>query len=176
MDKTGHCARAPIAAAGWRRILFYLLQFTWGLSVNLFGLLAFLCCRKHFRSEPFCNSIVTYLPGDRGGLSLGVFIFLSAHDARRLRTHEYGHTVQCLFLGPLYWIIVMLPSALWYHFFGAYRAKRQLSYDAFYCEHWATAWGIRWSGQSPVTAGWPAQKGTPEKPAETGQVRRPEEP
>lgn len=125
MDEAERCARVPIAAAGWRRILFYLLQFTRGLSVNLPGLLVFLCCRNHFRSEPFCNSIVTYLSGDCGSLSLGVFVFLSTHDVRRLRAHEYGHTVQCLFLGPLYWIVVMLPSALWYHFFGAYRAKRR---------------------------------------------------
>lgn len=148
MDKAAHCTHAPIAAAGRHRILFYLLQFTWGLSVNIMGLLVFLCCRKRFRSEPFCNSIVTYLPGERGGLSLGIFLFLSAHDTRHLRVHEYGHTIQCLFLGPLYWIVVLLPSALWYHFFGAYRAKRRIPYDAFCCERWATAWGVRWSGQA----------------------------
>lgn len=146
MDKAEHDAHAPIAAAGWRRILFYLLQFTWGLSVNIVGLFVFLCCRNHFRSEPFCNSIVTYLPGDRGGLSLGIFIFLSTHDTRRLRAHEYGHTVQCLFLGPLYWIVVMVPSAIWYHLFGGYRKKHGVPYDALYCERWATAWGTQWCG------------------------------
>lgn len=146
MDKAEHHAHAPIAVTGWRRILFYLLQFTWGLPVNMFGLLVFLCCRKRFRSEPFCNSIVTYLPGDRGGLSLGIFIFLDTHDTRYFRVHEYGHTVQCLFLGPLYWIVVMIPSAVWYHFFGGYRTKRGIPYDALYCERWATAWGTKWSG------------------------------
>ena len=146
MDKAKDCARAPPAAAGWRRILFYLLQFTWGLPVNIVGLLVFLCCRKRFRSETFCNSIVTYLPGDRGGLSLGIFIFLNTQDVCRLRIHEYGHTVQCLFLGPLYWIVVMLPSAIWYHFFVGYRKKRGVPYDALYCERWATAWGKQWSG------------------------------
>lgn len=152
MDKAEQCAHAPIAASGWRRMLFFLLQFTWGLSINILGLLVFLCCRKRFRSEPFCNSIVTYLPGDRGGLSLGIFIFLSARDIHCLHAHEYGHTIQCLFLGPLYWIIVMLPSALWYHFFRAYRAKRRIPYDALYCEHWATAWGTQWCGQSASIA------------------------
>lgn len=147
MGETKDRAHAPIAVAGWRRLLFYLLQFTWGLPVNLPGLLAFLCCRRRFCSKPFCNSIVTYLPGNFGGLSLGIFLFLSAQDARRLRVHEYGHTIQCLFLGPLYWAVVMLPSALWYHFFGAYRAKRRIPYDALYCERWATAWGEKWSGE-----------------------------
>lgn len=138
-----------IAAAGWPRALFYLLQFTWGLPVNLAGLILFLCCRSRFRHEMFCNSVVTVLPGNRGGLSLGVFIFLSAQNAdgsRSLCAHEYGHTVQCLFLGPLYWLAVALPSVLWYHFFDGYRKKRRIPYDALYCERWATAWGRKWSG------------------------------
>lgn len=146
MDKAEHRADGPIATTGWRRILFYLLQFTWGLPVNIVGLLVFLCCRKRFHGELFCNSVITCLPGETGGLSLGIFIFLSTHDIRRLRVHEYGHTVQCLFLGPLYWIVVMIPSAIWFHFFAGYRKKRRIPYDAFYCERWATAWGKRWSG------------------------------
>lgn len=79
----------PIAAAGWSRTLFYALQFTWGLPVNLVGLLLFLCC-KGSRHEKFCNSIVTYLPGNFGGLSLGIFIFLGLQNAddRRLCVHE----------------------------------------------------------------------------------------
>lgn len=138
----------PIAAAGWPRIFFYFLQFTWGLPVNLAGLLLFLCCRGS-RHEKFHNSVVTCLPGDFGGLSLGVFIFLGVQNAderRRLCVHEYGHTIQCLFLGPLYWILVVLPSAVWYHLFSGYRKRRQIPYDALYCERWATAWGKKWSG------------------------------
>lgn len=147
MDKAEY--HEAIAAAGLPRILFYLLQFTWGLPVNLAGLLVFLCCRGHSRSETFRNGIVTYLPGDRGGLSLGIFIFLSVSDENErhsLRIHEYGHTIQCLFLGPLYWIAVVLPSAVWFHFFADYRKKHRVPYDAFYCEGWATALGKRWSG------------------------------
>ena len=149
VDKAEYHANRAIAAAGWPRILFYLLQFTWGLSVNLAGLLVFLCCRRYARSAIFCNSVVTCLPGNRGGLSLGIFIFLSisaADERRRLRVHEYGHTVQCLFLGPMYWIAIVLPSAIWFHFFAGYRKKHRTPYDAFYCERWATAWGKRWSG------------------------------
>ena len=150
MDKTEYDTHEAIAAAGWPRIFFYLLQFTWGLLANLAGLFVFLCCRHRcLRSEMFQNSIVTHLPGNHGGLSLGIFIFISIHDAqesRRLCVHEYGHTIQCLFLGPLYWIIVVIPSAVWYHFLAGYRKKCRIPYDALYCERWATAWGKRWSG------------------------------
>jgi len=144
-DKTRRESRKAVAASGWARAVFYIFQFTWGLTVNLIGLLVFLCCR-HSRRERFCNSIVTYLPSARGGLSLGIFLFLGEREDPGLRVHEYGHTVQCLFLGPLYWAAVMLPSAVWYHCFAGYRRSRRIPYDALYCERWATAWGKKWSG------------------------------
>lgn len=152
----------PIAAEGRPRILFYILQFTWGLPVNLVGLLAFLCCR-HFEHEQFCNSIVTYLPGNRGGLSLGVFIFLSTQsteERRLLCIHEYGHTIQCLFLGPLYWPVIAVPSVIWCHFFTGFRKKYQIPYDALYCECLATAWGRKWSARESICK-------TPESPSES---------
>lgn len=149
MDQAGYGVPRGIAADGWPRALFYLIQFTWGLPVNLVGLLVFLCCRTWCPSKRFRNSIVTYFPGNRGGLSLGIFIFLSvpcASEHSRLCAHEYGHTVQCLFLGPLYWIVVAVPSVIWCHLFNGYRNKHHISYDDLYCEHWATAWGKKWSG------------------------------
>ena len=145
-----------IAAAGWPRIFFYLIQFTWGLSVNLAGLAVFLCCLRRFPSARFQNSVVTYLPGNRGGLSLGIFIFVSAHsgdESQSLCVHEYGHTVQCLFLGPLYWVVVAVPSVIWCHCFASYRRTRGVSYEALYCERWATAWGRKWSAVSPSNGG-----------------------
>ena len=146
-----------IAAAGWPKIIFYLLQFTWGSTANLAGLLVFLFCRIRFHSKMFHNAIVTYLPGNREGLSLGIFIFLSVRDTQeinRICAHEYGHTIQCLLLGPLYWVVVAIPSVIWYHFFAGYRKKCGVPYDALFCERWATAWGKKWSG--------PDQKFTPQ--------------
>ena len=55
-------------------------------------------------------------------VSLGPFIFLHgpsdsndplASVERPLLVHEYGHTVQSLILGPLYLLVVGLPSVLW---------------------------------------------------------------
>ena len=138
-----------IATVGWPKIVFYVLQFTWGATVNLAGLLVFLFCRRRFHSKMFHNAIITYLPGNRGGLSLGIFIFLSirnTQESNRLCVHEYGHTVQCLLLGSLYWFVVAIPSVIWYHFFAGYRKKHSIPYDAFFCERWATAWGKKWSG------------------------------
>lgn len=145
MNRIGRSTRGAVVAAGWRRAVFYLLQFTWGLSANLAGLLVFLCCRPS-RRERFRNGVVSYLPGRWGGLSLGVFLFLGEREDPGLRVHEYGHTIQCLVLGPLYWPAVVIPSAVWYHCFARYRRRHGVPYDALYCERWATAWGRRWSG------------------------------
>ncbi len=145
VEKTGSGPRGAVAAAGWARAAFYLVQFTWGLPVNLAGLAVFLCCRRS-RRERYLNSVVTWLPGSWGGLSLGIFLFIGDRESPGLRVHEYGHTIQCLFLGPLYWFAVVLPSAVWYHCFAGCRRRRGIPYDTLYCERWATAWGRKWSG------------------------------
>ena len=104
------------------------------------------------RTERFQKAIITFLPWNFGGLSLGLFIFMADHKNERwtynTRIHEYGHTFQCLLLGPLYWLVIALPSAIWCNCFQAYRKKHQVSYYALYCEKWANAWGERFSGLS----------------------------
>ena len=139
-----------IATKGFARFLFYLVQFTWGLPVNLFGGLGYLILRKKFRHERFKNAFVTYIPGNWGGVSLGLFIFIAEGRPegweRNTRIHEYGHTIQCLLLGPLYWFVIGIPSAVWCNFFEGYRKKKGVSYYHLYCESWANKWGSKWSG------------------------------
>ena len=110
-----------------KKVLFYLVQWTWGLTVNLAGLLAHLFVRRKGRTERFQKAIITFLPWNFGGLSLGLFIFMADHKNERwtynTRIHEYGHTFQCLLLGPLYWLVIALPSAIWCNCFQAYRQK-----------------------------------------------------
>ena len=139
--------KRPLSARWPGALLFYAVQFTWGLPVNLVGFIVFLCCRGARRGV-YRRSVVSFLPGGRGGLSLGVFTFVSAQDGDVLRlcSHEYGHTLQCLLLGPLYWPLIVLPSAVWYHLFGGFRKRRGIPYDWLYCERWATAWGKRRGG------------------------------
>lgn len=140
----------PKAVKGLSRFLFYFVQFTWGLPVNLISGIIYLILKNKFRTEKFENAFITYIPGNWGGLSLGLFIFIA--DGREkewtdnTRIHEYGHTIQCLLLGPLYWIVVALPSAVWCNFFAGYRKRNNVSYYKLYCESWANAWGQKWSG------------------------------
>lgn len=139
------------AASGVPKLLFYLVQWTWGLPVNLIGGLAWLLLGGKGRREAYKNARITYLPWNFGGLSLGLFIFIGdgkpAGWTGNTRIHEYGHTIQCLLLGPLYWLVIGLPSAVWCNCFEDYRKKRGISYYKLYCERWANRWGEAWSGE-----------------------------
>lgn len=135
-----------------KTILFYLVQWTWCLPVNLVGGIFFLISvliRK--RSwQRFGYAFIVYVPWNAGGLSLGLFIFMKENHPNKewtynTRIHEYGHTWQCLLLGPLYYIVVALPSAIWCNCFANYRKKNNISYYKLYCESWANTYGQRFS-------------------------------
>ena len=137
-----------------KRFFWYLLQFTWGLPQNLGGLLWFLFYLRRPHSL-WNGSVVTRIHRKRfsGGFTLGIFIFLteplseeSEHD---LRIHEYGHTVQSLYLGPLWSLCIGLPSMLWCNLppFQRLRRKRHIPYSALYCEGWADQLGQRVLGE-----------------------------
>ncbi len=121
--------------------LYALVQWLWGLPQTLLGLLVFLACPGRPRSV-HRGAVVTRWRG-RGGLSLGLFIFLPQGAGDRLLAHEYGHTLQSLLLGPLYLPLVGLPSLIWAALpaLERRRQRRHISYYAFYTERWADRWG-----------------------------------
>ena len=55
--------------------------------------------------------------------------------------HEYGHTMQSRKLGPLYLLVIGLPSIIWAGCFEGYRKKHGVDYDDFYTEAWANKLG-----------------------------------
>ena len=75
------------------------------------------------------------------GLSLDSFIFVNAGASENTIKHEQGHTKQSRMLGPLYLLVVGIPSAIWCHCFEEYRKKNNISYYDFYCEKWADQLG-----------------------------------
>jgi len=130
------------------KFMYYLLQFTWGLPQNLAGAFWFLCCfrKKHCI---YHGAILTRVRRRRfsGGWTFGCFIFLtepltpaSEHD---LLIHEYGHTVQSLILGPLWSLVIGLPSMLWCNLpvFRRLRRNHGIPYSRLYCEGWADRLG-----------------------------------
>ncbi len=140
-----------------KRILYTFFQLTWGLPQSLVGFVVFLLNikRRHFI---YHGAVVTSW-GLSSSVSLGLFIFVAegcpAHYengreiytkeemSRRLLVHEYGHTVQSLIFGPLYLVIIGLPSILWAGLppCRKMRRKRRIPYTVFFTERFANFLG-----------------------------------
>lgn len=97
-----------------KNILIQILLIIWQLPQALVGLcmLPFLGKLRFIRYENYC----WIFEGEKmsGGISLGCFIFLSKYNSGRETTirHELGHVKQSHILGPLYLIVIGLPSIL----------------------------------------------------------------
>ena len=70
----------------------------------------------------------------------------------RLLVHEYGHTIQSLMLGPLYLIVIGIPSTLWGFLpnLNRKRKEEQISYFSFFTEKWANILGEKVTGQKSM--------------------------
>ena len=69
--------------------------------------------------------------------------------SRRLLVHEYGHTIQSLILGPLYLIVIGIPSTLWGFLPNLHKKRKddQISYFSFFTEGWANRLGEKVTGE-----------------------------
>lgn len=130
-------------------VLYYILQWTWGIIQNVVGFCVFVANirRRHFR---YGGAVVTIWKSRRGSMGLGMFIFISENamtDERREFTlmHEYGHTLQSCILGPLFLLFIGAPSLIWagVPVFRRFRERRGVSYYCFYPERWANFLGER---------------------------------
>lgn len=130
----------------WKIALYRIWQWTWGLPQTLAGLAMALKYRRCPRKR-VGGAVATLHDGDWGGVSLGMFIFvpggLRPEREAALLSHEYGHTFQSALLGPLYLLLVGVPSFLWANLprNERKRAVRHIPYEAHYPENWAEALG-----------------------------------
>ena len=106
-----------------KRIVYIFIQCTWGAVQSLLGLIAMLLLGNQKRGFYRCAVLTEYdidsAPKHMrwlGCVSLGMFIFVGTHKdtsrerAREIASHEYGHTLQSLLLGPLYLSAMGAPS------------------------------------------------------------------
>ena len=138
-------------------IIYDLLQWTWGLPQTIVGFIYFLINIK--QEHYYYHGSVVTIWKSKSSLSLGMFVFVSDdpfcyYDSLResysvdefsnmLLVHEYGHTIQSLFFGPLYLFLVGVPSIMW-SFLPVYVKKRdqeRISYFSAYPERWANSSG-----------------------------------
>lgn len=74
-----------------------------------------------------------------GSVTLGSYIFLSPRATDTTVRHEWGHTRQSLILGPLYLIVIGIPSIIWAATHKSIAPNKP--YDWFYTESTANKLG-----------------------------------
>ena len=93
------------------RKLFYILNFTWGIIMNIIGAVgatAFLAMgHKPFKHA---GSVVFRTGHNWGGVSLGIFSFVCEEAGDHTLNHEFGHAIQNAIFGPLFPFVVAIPS------------------------------------------------------------------
>ena len=124
------------------------LLYLWQLPQNLLGLLLLGIYGRvlpiDFRGEGWRShlpsSMIYFIEGFHGGISLGRYVLISGYyaSAYDVWAHERGHSIQSMILGPLYLIVIGLPSLLWAAWWNEDRAR---SYYSFYTERWADILG-----------------------------------
>jgi hypothetical protein len=131
------------------KIFFYwLIQLTWGILLTLVGgIISLIMIVIGYKPRMFGYSVYIEVGKHWGGLNLGGFFFVQKGASHALKSHEYGHSIQNLWLGPLMPFLVTIPSAIRYHY-RKYKLKKGYTlkpYDAFWCERWATELGEKYS-------------------------------
>ena len=129
-----------------KQFLFWLWQWIWGFPQTLLGFIVFLM--NLGRPHSTYRGCVTTKWRNKGSMGMGMFLFLGC-DNPQVRVHEYGHSVQSLFLGPLFLPVMGIPSILWCNLPCCRRLRKEkgVSYYRFYPESNANALGAWATGE-----------------------------
>ena len=147
-----------------KAVLYCLAQCSWGVLQTALGLFNFIL---HIRDRHyFYHGAVITEWNNNASVSLGMFVFVTKRPyfcelrneytvekiSHRLVVHEYGHTIQSLILGPLYLIIIGIPSAMWANLpcCAEKRRAKGISYFSFFTESWANSLGERVTKQKSM--------------------------
>lgn len=126
------------------------LLMLWELPQNIIGAFLFVFFGVFSDSVIFDedDTLEMYSPMMRGAISLGVFqIYADKYLGSRakyvelVRKHEKGHRIQSKILGPLYLIVIGIPSIIWATLHSFCKPISKIDYYWFYPEKWADRLG-----------------------------------
>lgn len=112
-----------------------ILLYIWQLPQNIAGLIILLFIQGE-KKHKFQDITYYYYNPFPGGISLGNYLILGYKHAQTIR-HEHGHAIQSRMLGPLYLIIIGIPSLIWAGLYGTIIPETKNGYYKFYTERWA---------------------------------------
>lgn len=118
------------------KFMWWLLLYLWQLPQNLLGLIILLFVTNKTKKT---NYGITYYnaPNFPGGISLGKYIIHYSNSEYNIK-HEYGHCTQSKILGPLYLLIIGLPSIT--HCMINDKIKCCINHKTGYYHFWTEKW------------------------------------
>ena len=120
-------------------ILKKCLLYLWELPQNLVGLLLLLFIQGETKHR-LGDIRFFYAKKFPGGITLGEYIIVGTKQELTVR-HEFGHVLQSRYLGPLYLLVIGLPSLIWAGLYGSVIEETHNGYYMFYTEKWADKLG-----------------------------------
>lgn len=141
-----------------RKVLYYILNFTWGIFMTLLGYILLIILWPFGKIKCY-DRYTLYLEfrwNTGWGFSIGTVFFITKNPSQSLLDHEFGHTVQNAIYGPLTPFLVMIPSVIRYHYRNIKIKNKKNpinSYDDIWFEGTATHLGLfhRWNNVPNVT-------------------------
>lgn len=129
-----------------KRILFYILSFTWGSIMTALGLIVLLFTLPFGKIEIYHGRLYKRIGKNWGGLSLGCFFLCDKTVDEHTLMHECGHGLQNCLWGPLMLFAICIPSAVryWYREYLSQKNIPLPDYDAIWFENQATKWGKKY--------------------------------
>ena len=118
-----------------------LILFIWQLPQHIvaiiyFGYLVMMCKDLGVDSRYKQATVIPCIM--RGAVTLGNYVFVGLNsEYRKTVKHELGHTIQSKILGPLYLIIIGIPSITYCGLRRLFPSLRKKNYYNFYTEKWA---------------------------------------
>jgi hypothetical protein len=143
-------------------VLLVLWSILWEQPQTALGALALLVRWTFGLVERIESSNGRLFIQSRGGISLGVFVFHDGRESRwfypnsGIREHEFGHTYQSRWLGPLYLVLVGLPSVSRGIYAIAYRELTGRRWRGYF-DGWPEKQADRLGGvdRQAIKANWP---------------------
>lgn len=123
------------------KLVLHIVLYIWQLPQNLAGLLLLLILKGETRHR-LGNIRFYFLDSFPGGITLGEYIIVGTRQELTVR-HEFGHILQSRYLGPLYLLVIGLPSLVhaWLNGYIGCCKRSPEGYYHFYTEKWADRLG-----------------------------------
>lgn len=127
-----------------------LTLYAWQILQNLLGLLVIWVLKKAGKtvtpSELKGRAQVYRVKNWRQGVSLGRYIIIAELTGSATVNHEYGHTKQSMMLGPLYLLVVGLPSVIMNVMSTVLYMLGNHAFLANYYNRWPESWADKLGG------------------------------